>query len=100
MAEDGKQDWIYGTVLFLLLILVGFSLILDYGRGVDIRYVSFFIVLIAFGLVAALVLGAVSMGLDGDGYKPSIVDSSSVRGLADKPWSRTIAAGVLFIIFF
>lgn len=99
MADSEKQDWAYSIVLFLLLILIGISLILDYGQGVDIRYVSFFIVLIAFGLVAALVLGAVSMGLDGDGYKPSIIDSSSVRGLADIPWSRTIAAGVLFVIF-
>jgi len=99
MAEDGKQDWIYGTVLVLVLLLVGISLILDYGRGVDLGYVNFFIVLIGFGVVAALVLGVISMGLDGDGYKPNIIDSSSVRGLADRPWSRTIAAGILFLIF-
>lgn len=100
MADEGKQDWIYGTVLVLLLLIVGISLILDYGRGVDIRYVSFFIILIAFGVVAALALSVISMGIDGDGYKPNLFDSSSVRGLADKPWSRTIAAGILLVIFF
>jgi hypothetical protein len=99
MAEEGKQDWIYGTALILLVIIVGFSLVLDYGHGVDIRYVSFFIVLLGFGLLAAIVLAVVSLGIDGDGYKPNLIDSSDVRMLAPLPWSRTIAAGVLLLIF-
>ncbi len=99
MAEDEKQDLLYTVVLSLLLVIVGINLILDYGRGVDAQYINFFIVLIGFGLVGGLVLAAYSKWLGEDGYEPNIIDSSSVRGLADKPWSRTIAAAVLFVIF-
>lgn len=100
MAKDTeKKDGLSSTILVLLLLLVMGMLALDAGRGVDPRYISIFTGLLAFGITGSLAVLALRYFSDNDGYRPELFDSSPVRLLANIPYSRTIAAIVLMVVF-
>lgn len=100
MAEGRSALYLsFGYAIFLIVIAV--LLVLDSTHGLDQRYINIFGWLVVIDILAVLVFAFFSMARrdNEESYTPTIIDTSSPRGLAPYFWAKIAAAIVLTVLF-